>query len=102
MSLTKWEEHVLPGSRTRIFLHTRQGCTEVIPRHKRTENTLEDKIIIPDNFDKWKEWFENRMELCKYSCKAGTYNSRITRWEQLSGQQLCRERYGAPVNHGPA
>lgn len=91
--------HVLPGSRTPIFLHTRQGCREVIPRYKRIESTLEDKIIIQDNFNKWKKWLENRMQLCKYSCKAGTYNSTITRWEQLSRQQFCRERYGATVNH---
>lgn len=92
MSPTKWEEHVLPGSRAHIFLHARQGCREVIPSYKMIGSTLEDKIIIQDNFDKWKEWFENRMQLCKYSCKAGTYNSTIIRWEQLSRQQLCRER----------
>lgn len=39
------------------------------------------------------------MLLCKYSCKAGTYNCTITRWEQLSRQQFCRERYRATVNH---
>lgn len=99
MSPTKWEKHVLPGSRTHIFLHTRQGCREVIPSYKRIESTLEDKILIQDHFDKCKEWFENRMQLCKYSCKAGTYNSTIIRWEQLSRQQLCRERYRATVNH---
>lgn len=68
----------------------------MIPRYKRT---LEDKIIIQDILDKWKKWLENRMQLCKYSCKAGTYNSTITRWEQLSRQQFCRERYRATVNH---
>lgn len=39
------------------------------------------------------------MQLYKYRCKAGTYNCTITRWEQLSRQQFCRDRYGATVNH---
>lgn len=68
---------------------------------KGLKSTSEDKITIQDDFDMWKKWFENRMQLYKYSCKAGTYNCTITRWEQLSRQQFCRERYGATVNHQP-
>jgi len=71
----------------------------VIPSYKGIEIILEDKIIIQDDFDKWKKWFENSMQLYKYSCKAGTYNCTNTRWEQLSRQQFCRERYRATMNH---
>lgn len=95
----KWEEHVLQGTRTSIFIYTNRCSREVIPSYKGIESILEDKIIIQDDFDKWKKWFENRMQLYKYSCKAGTYNCTIRRWEQLSRQQFCRERYGATVNH---
>lgn len=94
----KWEERVFQGSRISIFIHS-WGSREAIPSYKGTESILDDKTTIQDDFDKWKKWFENRMQLYKYSCKAGTYNCTITRWEQLSRQQFCSERYGATVNH---
>lgn len=99
ISPIKQEECVSQDSRISTFICTNCGSREAISSYNGIESIFQDKVIIQDDFDKWLKWFENRMQLYKYSCKVGTDNCTITRWEQLSRQQFCRERYGATVNH---